>query len=111
MRHAVVPLLLIVALADPSRAHDIPNAQVDRTIQATVRPGLLTVDYEVSLAELTLTQDLRALIGTLPGADRAEWFDRYGRVVGPLDAKGLFVSVDGRPLDLRFRGFDLTVEQ
>ena len=62
------------------------------------------------LSELTLIQDLRALIGTLPGADRREWFDQYGRIGGPLNAKGLLVSVDGRPLVLRSGGFDLSVE-
>ena len=34
-----------------------------------------------------------------PGADRGEWFAEYGRVSGPLNARGLLVSVDGRPLD------------
>jgi ABC-type nickel/cobalt efflux system permease component RcnA len=107
-------VLFALALALPSSAapgHDIPNARVDRSIQATVRPGRLALDYEVSLAELTLTQDLRALIGTLPGADRAEWFDRYGREVGPLIAKGLIVTVDGRRLAPVFRGFDWAVEE
>ena len=61
---------------------------MDRSIQATVRPGRLIVDYEVGLSELTLTRDLRAIIGTLPGADRREWFEEYGRVCGPLNAKG-----------------------
>jgi nickel/cobalt exporter len=102
--------VLLVAWMTPVWAHDIPNARVDRSIQVTVGPGRLVVDYEVSLAELTLTQDLRALIGVLPGADRREWFDRYGRVTGPLNAKGLLVSVDGRPLGLRARGFGLAVE-
>jgi ABC-type nickel/cobalt efflux system permease component RcnA len=103
-------MLVIVAGSCPARAHDIPNARVDRSIQATVGPGRLRIDYEVSLAELTLTQDLRALIGALPGADRREWFEQYGQVSSPLNARGLLVSVDGRPLDLRPLGFDLTVE-
>ncbi|HEX8199406.1 MAG TPA: ABC transporter permease, partial [Isosphaeraceae bacterium] len=92
-------------------AHDIPNARVDRSIQATVRPGRLEVDYEVSLSELTLAQDLRGLIGSLPGSDRAALFDRYGRETGPLNARGLLVEVDGRPVESRFRGFDLAVEE
>jgi ABC-type nickel/cobalt efflux system permease component RcnA len=84
---------------------------VDRSIQVTLRPGVLSIGYEVSLAELTLVQDLRALIGSLPGADRRQWFDRYGEVSGPLNAKGMLIAVDGRPIELRVDGFQLTVEE
>ncbi len=110
MRRLAPFLLPVLFLTVPARAHEIPNARVDRSIQATVRSGSLTIDYEVSLSELTLTQDLRALIGTLPGGDRQEWFDRYGAEVGPLNAKGFLVTVDGESLALRARGFDLAVE-
>jgi ABC-type nickel/cobalt efflux system permease component RcnA len=105
-------VLLAVAGAFPlsAGAHDIPNARVDRSIQATLNPVLLEIDYEVSLSELTLTRDLRMLIGALPGSDRRDWFQSYGRETGPLNAKGLLCSIDGRTLGLRMRGFDLVVE-
>src|SRR6516225_6075215 len=102
MRRHIGVVWILALISWPARGHDIPNARVDRSIQATVHPGRLALDYELSLSELTLTKDLRALIGTLPGADRNEWFDRYARETGPLIAKGLIVQVDGRPLDLRF---------
>ena len=110
MRPRLFAILFLVICIQSARAHDIPNAQVDRSIQLTVRPGGLLIAYEITLSELTLTQDLRALIGTLPGADRRGWFDEYGRIGGPLNAKGLLVSVDGRPLVLRSDRFDLSVE-
>src|SRR4051794_22055980 len=103
-------LLLGLTLAGRAGGHDIPNARVDRSIQVTLTPGRLAVDYEVSLSELTLTQDLTKLIGALPGADRRDWFDAYGRETGPLDGRGLLTVVDGRPIELRFGGFDLIVE-
>ena len=91
-------------------AHDIPNERIDRSIQVSLSPGSIAIDYEVSLTELTLTQDLRRLIGSLPGADRQEWLDRYGQVTGPLNAKGFLVSVLGEPIQLSMRSFDLVVE-
>ena len=104
--------LALASLAVPAaRSHDIPNQRIDRSIQVSVRPGLLQVDYEVSLTELTLTQDLRALIGGLPGADRAEWLARYGQVTGPLNRKGILVSIDGQPVELALRDFELAVEE
>jgi ABC-type nickel/cobalt efflux system permease component RcnA len=95
----------------PAWPHDIPNQRVDRSTQATIRPGRLEIDYEVSLSELTLTQDLRALIGTLPGADRTLWLARYAEVTGPLNAKGFLIAYDGRPVPLSLQGYDLTVEE
>jgi ABC-type nickel/cobalt efflux system permease component RcnA len=84
---------------------------VDRSIQITIQPNRLQIDYEVSLAELTLTQDLRRLIGTLPGGDRNEWLKRYGEETGLLNARGVLVSVDGQAIDLVTNGFDLRVEE
>jgi nickel/cobalt exporter len=92
-------------------AHDIPNQRVDRSIQVTLKPGLLQIDYEVSLTELTLTQDLRSLTGGLPGGDRSAWLALYGHVTAPLNAKGLLVTVDGQPVSLSGERYDLLVEE
>gem|GEM_PF-905800 len=96
--------------SSPARGHDIPAARVDRSTQAILEPGRLILLYEVSLAELTLTQDLRGLIGTLPGGGRNDWFQRYGEVIGPLNARGFLVKVDRRIVPLRVVSFLLTVE-
>ena len=108
-RGALTIAVALLAWSLAADGHDIPNARVDRSIQVDVKAGRLRVDYELGLSELTLTQDLRALIGSLPGADRRGWFDRYGKVVGPLNAAGLEVIVDGRPLTLRTLGYDLAI--
>ena len=111
MRRLVLSLFLASLLSSIAAAHDIPNARVDRAIQVTLGRDRLAIDYEVSLAELTLTQELRSLIGALPGADRRDWFRRYGDETGPLNAKGLLVAVDGLALAVRSRGFDLAIEE
>ncbi|SIO04322.1 ABC-type nickel/cobalt efflux system, permease component RcnA [Singulisphaera sp. GP187] len=111
MRRPHLLLLVFALLPSSARAHDIPNARVDRSIQIHLRPGRLTADYEVSLSELTLTRDLRDLIGALPDGDRRDWLERYGQETALLNAKGLLISVDGRPLPLQARGFDLKTEE
>jgi nickel/cobalt transporter (NicO) family protein len=103
-------LLVLLAAIAPSPAHDIPDARVDRSIQATLGLSKIRVDYEVSLAELTLVQDLRQLGGEVAGGDRRGWFEQYGKVTGPLNAKGFLVAVDGNEVDLKMVGFDLSVE-
>jgi nickel/cobalt transporter (NicO) family protein len=109
-----IPTLLAVVagFAAPSAlAHDIPNQRVDRSIQATVTPGRLRIDYEVGLTELTLTQELRSLVGSRPGAERSEWLALYGQVTGPMNAKGFLVAVDGAPVILSATGHSLSVEE
>ncbi len=103
--------VLWMASSGLAAGHDIPNARVDRSTQVTLRPGRLEIDYEVSLSELTLTQDLRALVGTLPGGDRDAWFALYGRETGPLNAKGFLIEVDGAEIELAISGFKVFVEQ
>jgi len=111
MRQTLVLAVCFVTIAVAGEAHDIPNARVDRSIQLTVAPGKLEVSYEVSLSELTLVRDLRDLIGSLPDSSSRELFDRYGKETGPLNAKGMLVSIDGRALDLTSVGFDVFVEE
>jgi nickel/cobalt transporter (NicO) family protein len=104
--------LVGASLAAPAAwSHDIPNQRVDRSIQVYLEPGRILIDYEVSLTELTLTQDLRALVGTLPGANRSEWLAHYARVTGTLNAKGILISIDDQPVGLSVRGYDLVVEE
>jgi ABC-type nickel/cobalt efflux system permease component RcnA len=105
-------VLLLADLAGGSvHAHDIPNQRVDRSIQITLVPDRLEIDYEVSLTELTLTQDLRSLVGPRPGAERSEWLALYGEVTGPLNARGFLISVDGAPIALAPAGYRLAVEE
>ncbi|MEO6809990.1 MAG: ABC transporter permease, partial [Isosphaeraceae bacterium] len=68
MHRALVTWLVLIVNVSIAKGHDIPDEQVDRSIQATLRPGRLEIEYEVSLAELTLARDLRLLIGVVPGA-------------------------------------------
>ena len=117
MPRLLVLLILLIACdlthlwTGRALAHDIPNQRVDRAIQIVVRPERLSVDYEISLSELTLTQDLRNLIGTLPGADRSAWLDEYGKVTGPLNANGLLLSIDSKPVPLVFQSYELSIEE
>jgi nickel/cobalt transporter (NicO) family protein len=104
-------IALEAMLAGTAWPHDIPNQRVDRSIQVSIAPPQLLIDYEVSLTELTLTQNLRALIGSLPGGDRDKWLAQYGQVTGPLNAKGILVKIDGQDAALEVRSYEVAVEE
>ncbi len=108
----VLALMVIFAwLPAPARAHDIPNERVDRAIQVTFDEQGLKIDYEVSLADLTLVQDLKRLAGHVADTEREALYRTYAQVVGPLNAKGFLASVDGRELMLAYDGFTVAVEE
>ncbi len=109
-RIALALALALACVAGQALGHDIPDARVDRSIQATLGLRTLRIDYEVSLAELTLIQDLRRLELEVSGSDREAWYHRYGEATGPLNARGFLVSVDGAEVDLKVAGFGLMVE-
>ncbi len=111
IRRALLLALLLLGGSPSTQAHDIPDARVDRGIQVRLDPGRLRLDYEVSLAELTLIQDLRSLGGDPRAPDREHLLRRYGDLTGPLNARGLLVEIDGQPLDLAFRSFDLHTDE
>jgi ABC-type nickel/cobalt efflux system permease component RcnA len=101
----------VLVAAGAAFAHDLPNARVDRSTQVTLEASSVRIDYEVSLAELTLFEELRSLVGPPSAVDRAALFDLYGRTTAPMNAKGLFVWLDGVPVELTEKGFDLAVEE
>jgi nickel/cobalt exporter len=109
------PAVLIVAaafIAAPSAwCHDIPNQRVDRSIQIELAPGKLRIDYEVSLTELTLVQDLRALLGELPKVESDELLGLYAQVTGSLNAKGLLVTLNDQPVALALLHFKVAVDE
>lgn len=110
-RAAVLALAALGLPGTAAPAHDIPDARIDRAIQIVLRPGRLNLDYEVSLAELTLVRDYRRLFGSLPAADRLELYGDYGRRIGPLDARGFLVHIDGQPIALSIVTQELSVEE
>ena len=92
--------LFFLFRAYPSLAHDIPDERVDRSLQIQIEPARLTIDYEVSLGELTAIQDLRRLSGPISGLDRSQLLERYGAVLAPLNARGIVVELNKKPLAL-----------
>jgi len=111
--HWIIAAWLCCSIGRPSTsaAHDIPNARIDRSTQVILAPERLQVLYEVSLGELTLVQDLRQLDGEEPAqGDRTALFDRYARVVGPLNARGFLIRVDDSEVELRAVGFNVVIE-
>ena len=100
----------LAGITRQSPGHDIPNARIERSTQISLIPGVLQVDYEVVLAELTLVQDLRQIDAEEISGDRPALFERYARVVGPLNARGLLVLVNGSEVELKPVNFTIAVE-
>lgn len=84
----------MIFAAQPTRAHDIPNERVDRSLQIVLEPPLLQVVYEVSQTEWTLYQDLKRLAPERTGDARLDRIEGYARMIAPLNARGLLATID-----------------
>jgi len=94
----LVLLSLTLAGAGASiAAHDVPDRSFDRSIQITVHTDRIHVSYHLSLTQLTLAEELLALVGPggLSGAGAAGRMEVYAEKMGPLLADGLLVRVNG----------------
>ena len=94
-----MPLILGSAIAGAARpllAHDVPNRAFDRAVELVIGPDQIQVTYHLSLTQLTLAEELLALVGPggLSGAGPNERMDKYATEMGPLLARGLVVKVD-----------------
>lgn len=96
-RPALAFLMAAWSAGSFARAHDVPDERVDRTIQATIEPGRLLIDYEIALSRFTILLDLRRL--ETDESDGADVWERYGELVAPLHAAGLMADVDGDPIE------------
>lgn len=89
-------------------AHDVPNRFFDRAVQVAVEPGAIHVLYDLSVSELTLAEELMALVGPdglaqLP-ADR--WLERFAQEMADLLAGGVLVEANGAEVPLKPIGFN-----
>jgi nickel/cobalt exporter len=90
--------------ARASQAHEVPDRFFDRLIQVQLTRDELRVTYDLSLTELTLAEELLALVGPsgLSGLSSDQWLQRFGTDLGPLLARGLLVELAGRELPLQY---------
>ena len=92
---------------DCAAAHDVPNRFFDRAVQVAVEPGKVHVLYDLSISELTLAEELMALVGPdgLAELPSDQWLERFAREMAELLAQGLLLEANGSEVQLRVLGF------
>jgi ABC-type nickel/cobalt efflux system permease component RcnA len=95
--------LAVAGAASRLAAHDVPDRSFDRAIQITIEPERVFVSYDLSLTQLTLAEELLALVGPggLSGAGPSERMETYAQKMGPLVADGVLLRLDGLDAKLR----------
>lgn len=83
-------------------AHPLSNRLFDRAIQATVFRDKVAVEYTLGVNDLTLMTELLGLVETgkapaSPAAARVQ----YAEVVQPILLRGINITLDGMPLEMR----------
>ena len=99
--------LILGAVVASAMAHDVPNRFFDRSVQLAVEAGRVHVQYELSISELTLAEQLLALVGPAGLAELPAhaWLERFAREMGELLAEGVEVRFDDQPVSLKVLGY------
>jgi nickel/cobalt exporter len=89
--------LALALLAPPARAHPVPKNNHDRTVQITLTPEAVLVDYQLEVDEaraaLDMTED--AIVGV---GSRKEFYVAYTRFMAPVLAHNLDAKLGGKAL-------------
>lgn len=87
----------------PARGHELPDGEIERRVQVSVKPDCVLVEYSLGMNEATLEKELRKH-GQKPGDTLSDKWSQYQKIVLPSLAKNMQVTIDGdgqRPKPLR----------
>ena len=92
-------------------AHDIPKQRVDRTLQITVSPGQLQLDYALELDDTTIAADLRLLNPAPLPPDPDQWLAAYGQLIAPRLAESIQLNGPDGPITWQVARINRTRQQ
>ncbi len=97
-RILLVPFLLM-GLTKTTRAHELPDGELERRVQIVVKPNVVLVEYSLAMNEATLDKELHRL-GEKPNGELSEKWDQYRKMILPQLPKHMGVIVDGESVPL-----------
>ena len=107
MRRSLAASLLILGVLDAAVAHDIPNARVDRSIQATLEPGQAPGRLRGQPRRADAHPGPPPARRRAPGADRRGWFEATARRPARSTPRGCWSRSTATRSTSRSVGFDL----
>jgi hypothetical protein len=100
-------LLLILSRPGFTHAHELPDGEIERRVQVTVKPDRVLLQYSLAMSKATLEKELRKHKQKPSGTFSGMW-KQYQRVILPSLQKHLRVTVDGKCLPVKGLRADYT---
>lgn len=107
-RFALCPIFLL-SLSVSGFGHQLPDDEIERRVQISVKPDRVLVEYSIAMNEVTLKDQLEKE-GLKPAATLPEMWKQYQEIVLESLPKKLQLTVDGRivrfePVQATYRGW------
>ncbi|MEM6690189.1 MAG: hypothetical protein AAF664_12220 [Planctomycetota bacterium] len=93
------PLLLLLALHLSARGHDLPDGEIERRVQISVKPSRILVEYSLEMSEVTLRKELMDR-GLRPSENSTEMWAQFKTVALTSLPKGMSLVIDGETVQL-----------
>ena len=87
-------LILVPGLSVPARCHELPDGQIERRVQISVKPDCVLVEYSLGMNEATLEKELSKSERKAAATLSARW-KQYQKIVSRSLPGKLQLTIDG----------------
>ena len=87
-------LILLLGLCIPARSHELPDGEIERRVQVSVKRDGVLIEYSLGMNETTLEAELRKL-GWKPAPTVSDKWNQYKKLVASSLAKNIQVTING----------------
>lgn len=90
-------------------SHELPDGEIERRVQISVKPDCVLVEYTLTMGEATLEKELRKN-GHEPTGELSDKWKQYQDLILPMLGKNTLVTMDGatrtvRPIRATYSGW------
>lgn len=83
-----------------AHGHELPDGEIERRVQVTVKTDGILIEYSVAMNETTLDKQLRTH-GVVPVENLSKKWNQYKALILPLIAKRMHLKVADQPLQCK----------
>ncbi len=94
MSRFLLCFVLLLGYPGLARGHELPDGEIERRVQVSVKPDCVLVQYSLAMNGATLEKELRRL-GQKPAGTRSAMWKQYQEIILPSLRKHLHLTIDG----------------
>lgn len=104
MTRLTFSLILLLAFCHSSFGHDLPDGEIERRVQISVKPDRVLIEYTIAMNDVTLGKQLKTQLekdGTQPAEETPERWKQYQELALRMLPEKVSLKVDGKTVPLK----------